>query len=265
MLGPVAIEVPAGEKKSDITTYMTSKVKWIPMLTPSPEKRLIVDLDAIAIQSCIKYVQRDKFAMDFVYEFFTEKYIDEIYITYKTTIENIKKTSKNVIFVSSIYSESYCKKPKLCSLDYQSLVMLKRSIHTYLIKRSDIYKILAEKTGENIIFPSEKHLTDKALLICSMDCDEVISYDPHVLAFGKSDVCKFYDNKWFRKTRKDFNDVMKLGDINDFTYSCLLLGTRFGKAKKSTTLKDIRNCKDKRAMVIDELSGNSILDYLQIF
>ncbi len=252
------------EKKCDITTYMSSKVKWTEIPLPDSRKKIVVDLDAIAIQSCIMYVQKEKFAMDFVYEFFTGQYLDEISSIYKSTIEEIKSIFDDITYVSSSTRDAY-DIPKLSSLNYESLIRLKKNVHSYIIKRSDINHYLLRTVNENIIFPTEEHLYDKALLMKSINCDVIITYDPHVLAFGKDEVYKFYCGKWFIKTKNNFNDAMNLGDIEDFTYSCLLLGTRFGKAKKETTLKKIRSCKSKKQMVIEELSGSLLLDYLKIF
>lgn len=252
------------EKKCDITTYMSSKVKWTEIPLPDPHKKIVVDLDAIAIQSCIMYIQKEKFAMDFVYEFFTGQYLDEIGSIYKSTIEEIKNIFEEVVYISSSSKDPH-DLPKLSSLNYESLIRLKKNVHSYIIKRSDINHYLLGTVNENIIFPTEKYLYDKALLMTSIDCDVIITYDPHVLAFGKNEVYKFYCGKWFIKTKNNFNDAMNLGDIKDFTYSCLLLGTRFGKAKKETTLRKIRSCKNKKQMVIEELSESPLLNYLKIF
>lgn len=250
------------EKKSDITTYMTSKVKWKEVSVPNGNV-IVVDIDAIAIQSSLLYIQEQKFALDFVYDFFTECHIDKIFSIYRIALDNIKIMFNNVILVSSLHSENSYNKPKLGSLTYEGIVELKKNIHTYIIKGPDVYRILKEKTREKIIVPTEEHLLDKSLLLASLKSDVLITYDPHVFMFGKNKVYKYYENKWFIKTKNDFNDAMNLGNINDFSYSCLLLGTRFGKAKKSTTLRSIRECKDKKGTVLKIFAEHPVLEKLE--
>lgn len=252
------------EKKCDITTYMTGKVKWKETFLPVSYKKVVVDLDAIAIQSCIVYIKKNKFAIDFVYEFFTEEYLVEISSIYKNTINDIRNMFEEIIYVSSL-GRHVENPPELLSLGHESFVKLKKDIHSYIIKGSNVNQYLLKTINENVIFPTKDYLYDKALLMTSIDCNLIITYDPHVLAFGKEQVYKFYCGEWFVKSKQDFNDAMNLGDIKDFTYSCLLLGTRFRKAKKETTLKKIRNCTNKKQLVIEELSGSPILDYLKIF
>lgn len=260
---------PIQEVHQKITTVRDyfHKVHWNECPAPLTCKFITVDLTSLYYSSLTEYKdEKNLYPMELVSDYINNKLSKIIFRKMCIKLNAIQKLFKvNVIGKENFQVHNPDDVPNIKYFplrDIKDVKCFRNSIVSYLYSNDQVYEDLQYLIEESGVLINK--VTDKSIT-CSLSEHPVLTYDAHVLVFGKPIIYKFEKNKWFQKTRNEFKDFLKMSKTDNFLYTCILLGTKYANRPDGVNLRSIRkmeNKKDNMEKLLNETNNTELLNFV---